>query len=294
VHYENEDEYNDDEYPPYENDDGNMLEYDGDEAYWQDDEWDVQSTYYGTTVANDMPSSDAVFDTEEFDQVYAAYGDGKRQLNQLRVRRGFFPVVALTDGGQRLQVTASGSHSQSRSGSSQGKSEGKGKGKKGSKASKFKGPSSPKKGMSSIKERGDHMSSMMCLQCGMFGHMAASCPTKSFGNSPSKKRPADGSDNMQNFVRMAQHLISDANNWVTNDPDACIQDGGASTSLAGFEYEYVLRYLMWLELIGMDVEHLQFKRCDKSFKFGGDGVSAAGWSNCLQNLVTRLVVFSAL
>ena len=148
--------------------------------------------------------------------------------------------------------------------------------------------------MSSIKERGDHMSSMMCLQCGMFGHMAASCPTKSFGNSPSKKRPADGSDNMQNFVRMAQHLISDANNWVTNDPDACIQDGGASTSSAGFEYEYVLRYLMWLELIGMDVEHLQFKRCDKSFKFGGDGVSAAGWSNCLQNLVTRLVVFSAL
>ena len=72
MHYENEDEYNDDEYPPYENDDGNMLEYDGDEAYWQDDEWDVQSTYYGTTVANDMPSSDAVFDTEEFDQVYAA------------------------------------------------------------------------------------------------------------------------------------------------------------------------------------------------------------------------------
>jgi hypothetical protein len=46
---------------------------------------------------------------------------------------------------------------------------------------------------------------------------------------------------MQNFVGMAQHLISDANNWVTNDPDACIQDGGASTFLAGSEY--VLRYL---------------------------------------------------
>ena len=123
-------------------------------------------------------------------------------------------MAALTDGGQSQLVTASGSNSQSRSGSSKGKSEGKGKGKKGSKASKFKGPSSPKKGMSSIKERGDHMSSMMCLQCGMFGHMAASCPTKSFGNSLSKKRPADGSDNMQNFVMMAQHLISDANNCM--------------------------------------------------------------------------------
>jgi hypothetical protein len=47
----------------------------------------------------------------------------------------------------------------------------------------------------------------------MFGHMAANCPTKSSGNSPGKKRPTDGSNNMQNFVGMAQHLISDANNW---------------------------------------------------------------------------------
>ena len=116
------------------------------------------------------------------------------------------------------------------------------------------------------------MSSMACLRCNMFGHMAANCPTKSSGNSPGKKRPADCSDNMQNFVGMAQHLISDANN---NDPDACIQDGGASTFLAGSEY--VLRYLKWLELLGMDVEHLHFKRCHKSFKFGGDGESVSRW-----------------
>ena len=71
---------------------------------------DVQSTY-GFTVADDMPSSDAVFDTEEFDRVYAAYADSKCQLNQMRVSRGFFPVVAFTDGGQRIQVNASGSNS---------------------------------------------------------------------------------------------------------------------------------------------------------------------------------------
>ena len=98
-------------------------------------EWDMQSTYFGSTAAEDMPSSDAVFDTEEFDRVYAAYADSKRQLNQLRVSRGYFPVVSLADGGQRLQVSASGSSSQSRSGSSKGKSKGKGKGKKGSKGS---------------------------------------------------------------------------------------------------------------------------------------------------------------
>ena len=37
-----------------------------------------------------MPNNDVVFDTEEFDRVYAAYTDSKRQLNQLRVFRGFF------------------------------------------------------------------------------------------------------------------------------------------------------------------------------------------------------------
>ena len=88
VYYGTEDEYNDDEYLAYD-DYGNILEYDGNDAHWQDDEWDVQSTYNGSTAADDMPSSDAVFDTEEFDRVYAAYADSKRQLNQLRVSRGF-------------------------------------------------------------------------------------------------------------------------------------------------------------------------------------------------------------
>ena len=77
-----------------------------------------------------MPASDVVFDTEEFDRVYAADADSKRQLNQLRVSRGFFPVVAVA-GGQQLPLSASasasGSHSPSRSGSSKGKSKGKGK-----------------------------------------------------------------------------------------------------------------------------------------------------------------------
>ena len=257
VYYENEDEYNDGEYPAHDDDGMNGM---------------MQSTYYGSTAADDMPSSDAKTLRSSIGSTHA---DSKRQLNQLRVSRGFFPVVALTDGGQRLQVnaSASGSQSPSRSGSSKGKSKGKGKGKKGSKGSK--GSSSTKKGMSSVRERGEHMSSTMCLRCGMFGHMAANCPTKIFGNSPGKKRPADASDSMQNFVGMAQHLISDANSWVTNGPDACIHAGGASTFLAGSEY--VLRYLKWLELIGMDVEHLQLKRCDKSTKFGGDGGSVSRW-----------------
>ena len=99
VYYEDDGEYPDDN-TAY-GDDGNPIDYDGDELYWQDEEWDdVQSTYYGSTV-EDMPANDEVFDTEEFDRVYAAYADSKRQLNQLRVSRGFFPVVAVA-GGQQL------------------------------------------------------------------------------------------------------------------------------------------------------------------------------------------------
>ena len=142
VYYEDDGEYYEDESHAFD-DDGNPAEYDGEESYWQEEEWDTQSTYYGSAV-EDMPASDVVFDTEEFDRVYAAYADSKRQLNQLRVSRGFFPVVAVA-GGQQLPLgasaSASGSHSPSRSGSSKGKSKGKGKSKKGSKGSK--GLSSP-------------------------------------------------------------------------------------------------------------------------------------------------------
>ena len=94
----------------------------------------------------------------------------------------------------------------------------------------------------------------------------------SLGNS---KRVNQAADSNANFVGMAQHVISNSNSWVPVEPDAWIQDGGNSTFLAGSEY--VLRYLKWLELIGMDVEHLHFKRCDKSFKFGGDGESVSRW-----------------
>ena len=49
--------------------------------------------------------------------------------------------------------------------------------------------------------------------------------------------------------------------------------------------------LMWLELSGMDVEHLQFKRCDKSFKFGGDGESVSRWDGptACKTWLTRFV-----
>ena len=66
-----------------------------------------------------------------------------------------------------------------------------------------------------------------------------------------------------------------AGGWLTPEPDSCIQDQGASSFLAGSEY--ILRYLKWLELIGYPMEDVAFKRCDKSFRFGGDATGHARW-----------------
>ena len=59
-----------------------------------------------------------------------------------------------------------------------------------------------------------------------------------------------------------------AGGWLTAEPDTCIQDQGASSFLIGTEY--ALRYFKWLEMIGYPMNNLIFKRCNKSFKFGGD------------------------
>ena len=66
-----------------------------------------------------------------------------------------------------------------------------------------------------------------------------------------------------------------AGGWLTAEPDTCIQDQGASSFLIGTEY--ALRYFKWLEMIGYPMNSLIFKRCDKSFKFGGDASGHARW-----------------
>ena len=62
---------------------------------------------------------------------------------------------------------------------------------------------------------------------------------------------------------------------MTKEPDMCIQDQGASSFLAGSEY--ILRYLKWLEVQGYPMDTISFKKCNKSFSFGGDADGHARW-----------------
>ena len=260
------------------------YENDDDQYYECDEEWD--ETYFGSqvdwspTASEWNPSEAAVedeslFDVEEFDSVYSAYADAKSRLAQLRQSRGFYPVVALVDGKGSSMSQGGGS------------SKSKGQSKKGSKQSPY-----PPKGKG-IKARGKAIAGdLVCLRCGKTGHKAANCKSSSAAasgaSSPAKKRPID-LDPMVNMVFQASgdefHEIEEtymqgesvvrAGGWVTKEPDMCIQDQGASSFLAGSEY--ILRYLKWLEVQGYPMNTISFKKCNKSFRFGGDADGHARW-----------------
>ena len=233
--------------------------------YTGDYDFDAEAAYY-----NDETQDDSLFDVEAYDVAFATYVDAKKKMNALRSARGFWPVVAVPGDSvptNSVQVMSQRPFHPSSGSKSKGKHH-KGKGKGSSKSSNVS------KGKGTAKQRSQSFMEQMCVRCGQYGHSVATCPTKSTSSSShvNKKRPADDSG----MVAMAMPAEPFSNDhWITRDPDACIQDGGASTFLVGSEY--LLRYLKWLEHIGFDVQAIPFKRTDKPFKFGGDGEGRAKW-----------------
>ena len=275
-----------------------FLEWE-DDGEWEGDDWQDdghEDTFYETDNP-DTHEAETMFDTEEFDHVYATYVDAKQKLNQLRQARGFFPIVALGDGKGQMPVVAKGSASSSGGGGSPKGRKGKG-GKSGAKSKGFSkgGGKNP-----TVKPRAKAVLNDMCLRCGRWDHSAANCPYGGKGSSsssPPKKRviDLDAADPMINMVLcldgqvpsseedgfcevedayLQGEQIVRAGGWITREPDACIQDQGASSFLIGSEY--ALRYLRWLQHNGYPMEELAFKKCDKGFKFGGDASGHARW-----------------
>ena len=146
---------------------------------------------------------------------------------------------------------------------------------------------------SGIKARGRAIAGgLVCLRCGKTGHNAANCksaPSAASGSSsPATKRPID-LDPMVNMVfqtpsdefheveetYMQGESVVRVGGWVTKEPDMCIQDQGASLFRLGSEY--ILRYLEWLEVQGYPMDTISFKKCNKSFRFGGDADGHVRW-----------------
>jgi hypothetical protein len=103
----------------YEGDDPSWIgdeSFDGDAAYFHEDD----DAFEGSELGDN-------FDVESYDMAYAAYLDARRRFQDLKLSRGFLPVVALTDQGA-ASPTSTGSNSPSK-GKGYGKKGGKGKGK---------------------------------------------------------------------------------------------------------------------------------------------------------------------
>ena len=154
---------------------------------WQD--YEPDETYY-----HDEPDDlDSMFDAQEFDEVYNTYVDAKNRLNQFRQSKGFYPVVAVMDGGKGGQAPVMAQSPFKGKSKGVGKSKSPSKGSKGKTSTAGKGPSGKSRARSAI----------IYLRCGKPGHFAANCPTSQRpGSSSPKKRPAEDDA----MVRLALHI----------------------------------------------------------------------------------------
>ena len=213
--------------------------------------------------------------------VYSTYVDAKNPLNQLRQSRGFFPVVAVADRKGQMPLVATSPTNSSPKGPS--------KGKGGKKSGKGQFRSSPGKGKGPMpKARAKAAMQQGCLRCGRADHVVGNCPHVS-GNGSKRKVVDLDADSLIGMVflegaeqfhgideayHQGESLVK-AGGWLSQQPDMCVQDQGASSFIT--RTEYLLRYLKWLETSGYPMAELSFKRCDKGFAFGGDASGHGRW-----------------
>ena len=232
--------------------------YETEETYGMDDDWewsfDQEAIYF-----QDDPNDAATLDgsespwIEEYDQVYAAYLDARKRFSDLKLSRGFYPIVAIGDpaAGNIAPGLLSPPQSPSRGGKAK-----KGKGGRSSSAT-FKYGKPPGKAA----DPKGRAKTMTCLRCGQPGHFAAQCPAKSTSSPTSNKRPAPGP--VESMVRGHER------HGVT------MLDPGASAFLCGFGP--LRRYLEYLKACNFPIETIEFNRCCRKFCFGGDGESWSHW-----------------
>ena len=95
------------------------------------DDFDTEAIYYQEESHDpEMSQEDLHYNIEEYDEAFAAYVDARRRFNDIKLSRGFLPVVALTDPQAGNVTPGLGSGSSSPTGA--------GKGKKGTKGAKGK------------------------------------------------------------------------------------------------------------------------------------------------------------
>ena len=272
--YDDTDAY-DDGY--YEYDDGYAAtEYEAFDESWTEDYFDSNAAYYegeGNYNADDAETL-AEFDVDTYDEAYAAYLDARRRFQDIKLSRGFLPVVAL-DQSSMANAPSSGSPSPTRGKGKGGKPKGKkGKGK-GSNVVRY-----PPRGAGKNPDPKGRASAVLhCLRCGSAGHQAAQCPrpakhatTSSTASSP-KKQHTEGM--AAQMMPGETGLVLFEDNAGRPRVDCTMLDPGASAFLMGsgpFE-----RYIAHLKDLGFPTETIKMRRTSRTFHFGGDHSTTSHW-----------------
>ena len=270
---------------PYEDDDewGYYMNEDDDTAYFEDDgaydyeaydEFDADAAYF--QEAFDDETEDFGFDPEEHDQCYATSMDARKRFNDLRMSRGFLPVVAL-------DPNATGTPSSQMPSPPKGKGKGKkgrGKGRGGGK-NNFKYNKPPMK-PADPKGRAHAAlgSSPQCLRCGSNSHRTAQCnqgskPTPKPAASPNKRQATESVANFDMKDTETGMVIFEDQSG-SQRPDCAMMDPGASSFLMG--YGPFCRYLEHLKKLNFPVDEIIFKKANRTFHFGGDHQALSSWT----------------
>ena len=266
----------------YEYDEEGYFEYDDISEYaanddgWFDDSFDAQAAYYEDSE-HGQPLSDENFDTDQYDDAFAAYLDARRRFQDLKLSRGFYPVVALADQGALPAAASSQQPVGKGKGFGGGKSNGKPKGRgKGSSVVKY-----PKIPMKNADPRGRAAAAaMQCLRCGAYGHQAAQCPKPQKHSAPPSQSPSPKKQHTTESMAVTQlpnedgHVIFEN---VNGQPrvDCTMLDPGASAFLMGSGPFY--RYVDHLRELGYPVDGIEMQRTNRTFHFGGDHSTVSHW-----------------
>ena len=277
---EADDAWDEDDYPEsvyYGGDDwGEML--DDDASFFDNDDFDAEAGYYqGDDIEDPVP-----FDVADYDEAFAAYTDARRRFNELKLARGYLPIVALSDpsAGNLTPGLAAPSpqslpHPKGKKGGfGKGKGRGKFKGKGSGSSTTVKYSRGPGKERD---PRGRASAAMRtCLRCGQPGHTTVDCPMpRSSANSPSKRPAVSQSvESMAVGMETGMVIFQDANGHER--VDCTMLDPGASAFLCG--YGPLRRYLEHLGELGYPLEKVEFVKCCRTFHFGGDAASLSSWT----------------